>query len=162
MTLKCHYDTYVLSVEIRIMRYAILVTAALLLARGAAFAQQPCTNHMLNDDYGVQISGSRPSAPGPLAAAEPVVGIAMGHFDGQGGYTQVGSTHGAVSGVTSGTPGTGSYVVNPDCTGVITFQNAGQPFPIQVAIVVVDHGDEVKGATMAPSGIMVTAIWRKK
>ena len=144
------------------MRYAILVTAALVLAAGTARAQPPCTNHLLNDDYGVQISGSRPSAPGPLAATELVVGTAMGHFDGRGGYTQVGSTHGAVSGVTSGTPGTGTYVVNPDCTGVITFQNAGQPFPIEVAIVVVGQGDEVKGATTSPAGIMVTAVWRKR
>jgi hypothetical protein len=141
---------------------AILVTVALFTVGGTAFAQQPCNNHLLNDDYGVQISGTRPSIPGPLAPAEQVVGVAMGHFDGRGGYTQLGSTHGSISGVTSGTPGTGSYVVNSDCTGVITFQNAGQPFAIQVAIVVVGQGDEVKGATMDPSGIMVAAVWRKK
>ena len=111
---------------------------------------------------GVQISGTRPSLPGPLAPTEQVVGVAMGRFDGHGGYTQVGSTHGSSSGVTSGTPATGSYVVNADCTGVVTFQNAGQPFAIQVAIVVVGQGEEVKGATTDPPGVMVTAVWRKK
>ena len=144
------------------MRHAILVTAALLIGGGTALAQSPCNNHLLNDDYGVQISGTRPAMPGPLAPTEQVVGVAMGHFDGRGGYTQVGSTHGSSSGVTNGTPATGSYAVNADCTGVVTFQNAGQPFAIQVAIVVVGQGDEVKGATTDPPGIMVTAVWRKK
>lgn len=143
------------------MRHAILVTVAVLIGAGTALAQ-PCNAHLLNDDYGVQISGSRPAMPGPLAPAEQVVGVAMGHFDGRGGYTQVGSTHGAVSGVTTATPATGTYVVNADCTGVITFQNAGQPFSIQVAIVVVGQGDQVMGATMDPSGILVTAVWHKR
>jgi hypothetical protein len=136
--------------------------AALLWAHPALAQGEVCSAHLLNDDYGVQISGSRPAAPGPLAPTELVVGVAMGHFDGRGGYTQVGTTHGAASGVTTDVPATGSYVVNPDCTGTITFQNAGQPFAIEVAIVVVGRGDEVKGATTSPAGIIVSADWRKR
>ena len=145
------------------MRHAILITAAVLLGSGTAFAQrQSCDNHILSHTYGVQISGSRPSAPGPLAPTEPVVGVGLAHFDGRGGYTQTGWTHGGISGVASAASATGTYNVNPDCSGTVTFQYAGQPFAIHVAIVVVGDGDEVKGATMEPAGILVTANWRQR
>jgi hypothetical protein len=43
------------------------------------------------------------------------------------------------------TPGTGTYTVNPDCTGKATISIPSSPFPpFVVYFVVVDHGREIR------------------
>jgi hypothetical protein len=143
------------------MRFVIVTTIGLLLGAAGAVQAQPCNTHLLNDDYGFIITGMRPSAPTPMAPLEQVVGVALTHFDGSGNLTQVDNVHGSLSGTVPDRPGTGSYTVNPDCTGTMTLQNAGAP-NLQLRIVVVNHGTEVDAAVIAPAAVMVTSIGTQK
>ena len=105
-------------------RSALLLTA--LLAPAAVLAQSAdndgCTNATLRGDYAFRVSGYLlPSGAAPVARD----GIAMAHFDGEGGLTQVDfvmSGGSPLSGPTDPLTGFhigehGSYTVNPDCTG---------------------------------------------
>src|SRR3954452_22164244 len=54
-----------------------------------------CSDATLRGAYGFTISGTRPSGP-PPAPIEQFVGLAITHFDGNGGLTQsAGSSHGS-------------------------------------------------------------------
>src|ERR1700745_2220236 len=84
---------------------------------------QGCSAASLMGNYGFQISGS---IPGTLAIA----GIARVVFDGQGHFTQIGDSQINVIGhapvVSLDQPGSGTYTVNPDCTGTETLNVGGQ------------------------------------
>src|SRR5688572_3457893 len=104
------------------MRNPMLMLAAVLAVPGVALAGgPPCDARLLDGEYGLQIAGTRMLAPG--APAEQVIGVGVARFDGAGGYSLVGTTHGSVSGVVEDIPGAGTYSVNPDCTGEVVFQN---------------------------------------
>jgi hypothetical protein len=86
---------------------------------GAARAQDNdgCSNATLKGDYALAVTGWTLS-PGPLWVPNFVVGI--GRFDGNGKYTQVDYPADGLrtSNLTDFRMGqTGSYTVNPDCTG---------------------------------------------
>ena len=84
---------------------------------------------------------------------EQFVALALGTFDGHGSFTQVDNSHG-LSGTGVDRPGSGTYTVNPDCTGSLTLWNEGLPFPIQTRIVVFDKGAETRGIVMSPAVIV--------
>ena len=68
----------------------------------------------------------------------------MAHFDGEGGLTEV--DHVVLNGVPpeeEWRPSSGTYSVNPDCTGSAVI-NTGNP-PIPLHFVVVNHGKEIRG-----------------
>lgn len=131
----------------------------LLLAATSLWAQDFCSNETLRGDYGFTVSGMRPSAPGgPL---ETIIGVALTTFDGHGNLTQTDNIHGSLSGFpTPDRPGTGTYSVNADCTGTMTLTNSGAP-QLTLHIVVVDDGNEVRTAVVAPLAVMVTSNGRR-
>lgn len=105
----------------------IAVAAGALFVPAATFAQSNdndgCSNETLKGDYGFRISGNILNAAGaPVVNRE---GVAMTHFDGRGGLTQVDfvMTNGVPQpGPTDPVTGFhidewGSYTVNADCTG---------------------------------------------
>ena len=109
-----------------------------------ALAQSPesrhgCSNHTLRGSYAFAIDGTI------IAGANRLLlrGLAMTEFDGEGNLTQVDFT--TVNGA-SGTdwrPGTGSYEVNPDCTGTMqVVQSDGSP-TLNLKLVVADRGRTV-------------------
>jgi hypothetical protein len=127
----------------------VFLAASAAWARGAAF--HACTNETLEGDYGFTVSGTRPSAPGPFAPVETVVGVAMTHFDGDGGLTQTDNIHGSLTGFPApDRKGTGTYTVNSDCTGTMTLSSPGSP-TLTLRIVVVDDGNEVRTAVVDPT-----------
>jgi hypothetical protein len=93
----------------------VLVFSPLIPGPRNAFAQGACSNRTLQGDYGIIIEGG---FPGPTALR----GVGMAHYDGAGHFTQV--DHVVVNGTPPGPPqfhpGSGTYTVNPDCTGVTT------------------------------------------
>jgi hypothetical protein len=105
----------------RIILVAIFFALALPSASGA---RDNCTDASLKGDYGFTIAGQGLNATGTESA---VNGVALTHFDGAGKLTQADFV------VTDGKPGpgdgnsttgfhfqtgeTGTYTVNPDCTG---------------------------------------------
>ena len=105
----------------------------------SAMAEQEgrCSNRTLFGNHGSQIDGTI------LGANLPIHGLAMAHFDGKGNLTQV--DHIVVNGIpptTEWSSGTGTYTVNPDCTGSVINSSSGQG-PINLHFVVVKHGTEI-------------------
>jgi hypothetical protein len=130
------------------------VTAFALL--GASRAQAgTCSNGSLRGNYGSTITGQLGQAPGPLI---PLEGLALSHFDGKGHLKQVDFT--VINGVPSGSDfseegdETGTYTVNPDCTGTATI-NFPDGRQLDLKLVVVKGGSEVYvvvSALTAPDG----------
>jgi hypothetical protein len=134
-------------------------------AEGARQGRE-CSDHTLKGDFGLMASGVRRVPFGPHAGqVEMIVGTAMRTYDGSGGFTEVGGDlHGQLSGVTPD-PGqiTGTYTVNPDCTGtsILSIPNPAVP-PIISTFVIVDNGKQVKEAVMQPTPNVVTVLLDRK
>ena len=104
----------------------VLTTLILFLGLTAAClaANNGCSNATLKGDYGFTIQGYQPN---PDGSTSPVKGVAITHFDGAGKLTQrdfvvtagvpEAGTGNAQTGFQFSTGETGSYTLNPDCTG---------------------------------------------
>jgi hypothetical protein len=108
-----------------------------------------CSNRTLRGDYGFVIEALLLAGPsGPVSGA--LRGIAMTHFDGNGNLTQV--DHVLINGVAPPVewrPATGTYKVNPDCTGTAEITNSGRP-PMSLHFVVVRNGREIHTVVEGP------------
>ncbi len=97
-----------------------------------------CSNRTIAGDYGVQIEGT---ILGPNLTLRTLV---MEHFDGVGNLTEV--DHVVLDGqppAEEWRPTTGSYTVNPNCTGSVSIDvGAGNP-PLNYHFVVVDSGRQI-------------------
>jgi len=106
------------------MNKTILIFAALLMSTGAfaddkdkdkAFAKDKvCDNGTLTGQYTYEVSGvnSFPLPEGLVTRSTHVVGQVFFDGEGQADFTGFGSAAGQVADKT----GTGTYIVNPDCT----------------------------------------------
>jgi hypothetical protein len=97
-----------------------------------------CSNRTLFGNYGSQIEGTI------LGPNLPLRGLFMAHYDGEGNLTLV--DHIVINGVPplpaeEWRPGSGTYAVNPDCTGSAVINTANPPIPLH--FVVVNHGREI-------------------
>jgi hypothetical protein len=99
-----------------------------------------CSNRTLAGDYGVQIEGT---ILGPNLTLRTLV---METFDGAGNFTSV--DHVVLGGQPPAPseewrPGTGTYSVNPDCTGSVSVDvGPGNP-PLTYHFIVVDKGRQI-------------------
>ena len=118
-----------------------------------------CSNATLRGDHGLASSGIRGAGPGVM---ETFVATAMRTYDGKGGFTSIGNSHGQATGVSRNVPVTGTYEVNANCTGIATVNIPGQPEPLVSSFVIVDRGREVKEVTLTPPSAIGTAILRRK
>src|SRR5687767_13926955 len=71
-----------------------------------------CSVSTLNGDYGLIVTGTRTLG----SVTENFVTISLVKFDGKGGFTAEGVSHGGTTGVRKG-PASGTYIVNANCTG---------------------------------------------
>ena len=115
----------------------VLVLGAPVMAQSATGGpgSGPCSNHKLFGDYGAHIEGTI------LGPNLPLRTVTMIHFDGAGSLTSV--DHVVLNGVPPAQewrPNSGTYTVNPDCTGSAVFNG-----PIVVHFVVVKSGKEFHG-----------------
>jgi hypothetical protein len=94
-----------------------------------------CSLKTLNRSYGVKVDGWYGSAAPFLPGS--VVGAIT--FDGNGKYTQTVTIAAVLYGVVRGVTMSGTYTVNPDCTGTMTSDNDRFHFDL----VIVSNGDEV-------------------
>jgi len=110
---------------------------------------RPCSNKTLSGDYGAQIEGTEyiPNDPNPPIKVD-LRTVSMGHYDGAGNVTFRDHV------VVDGNPpeeewreASGTYSVNPDCTGSFSVDTAPGFPPIVVYFVVVKHGKEIRGVT---------------
>jgi hypothetical protein len=110
---------------------------ALFLATSSAVTARPkeCSNLTIKGTYAFTVHGQILT----LNAALIVNGIAKTTFDGTGNLTQVDAVevNGNIAEVWR--PGTGTYTLNPDCTGTMTISNRDQA-PLHLAILVSHSG----------------------
>jgi len=107
-----------------------------------------CSNATLKGDYAFTVSGTRPSGPG--APLEQFVGWTITTFDGDGGGTQIGASHGSINGDSDDDSGTLTYSLNPDCSGTATLQLSNNRPLIRLWIVVMDDAKEPRAVSRAP------------
>jgi hypothetical protein len=128
-----------------------LLSATLMLASACLNAQEggrTCNTDTLRGDYAFTVSGTRPTGPsGPL---EQFLGWALVTFDGDGGGTQIGASHGSINGDSIDDSGTLTYSLNPDCTGTATLQLSNNRPLLSLWMVVMDDAKEVRFVVRAP------------
>ena len=116
-----------------------------------------CGTHTLQGAYGLVGTGTRGLGPG---VTEQFVTISMVTYGGDGTFTAEGVSHGQITGV-KGSPATGTYFVNADCTGGQTTNIPGVP-PLEDNFVIVDNGRELRTVVVSPLTTIATANLRKK
>ena len=107
---------------------------------------QPCSNRTLKGDYGFTIEGilGIPGTQLPPGLGLTIRGVAMAHYDGRGNFTQVDHVVvGFEPASEDWTPGSGTYTVNPDCTGTAVLNSAENPAPLTLHFLIVKDGKEI-------------------
>jgi hypothetical protein len=118
-------------------------SSAMAQSAAAESFDRDCSNRTLRGDYGYAAEGVLLNTPGlPPEAQFRSVGLT--HFNGKGKLTWV--EHTVVNGIPlegSWTAATGTYSVNPDCTGTAVINTPNSPVPLNLFLVVVRQGTEI-------------------
>jgi hypothetical protein len=138
--------------------FAIAVAAALALgiAPTAKAQNKGCSNTTLLGTFAYTSTGTITSPPD---LAGPIAEVGTETFDGNGGTaaTATLSSNGTILQLVI----TGTYIVNPDCTGTMTLQVVS-PFQttVDVFFVIDNAGDEFQGME-TNSGFVITRVARR-
>ncbi len=105
----------------------------------AAEEEKGCSLATLNGSYGFAGDGFITSGPVPasISAFTPVATVGVDTFDGAGHLS--GSITVSFGGAIFSSPLSGTYTVNPDCTGSATVTETNSGFVIHLSFVIVDH-----------------------
>ncbi len=141
----------------------LVIAAALSTGFGNAVAHSgsskwECSNRTIKGTYGGHVEGTRPIPGG--TGMEAFIGVVIRTYDGAGNFTQFDNIKGATSGIAPDRPGSGTYQVNPDCTGTTLFQ-PGPGVVIEEKTVIVDYGHEVHSITVRPQLLMATGAAKR-
>jgi hypothetical protein len=117
-----------------------------------------CSVATLKGAYGIQMQGTRPVGPG--GPVESLTGVVVRVYDGQGQFTQVDNVKGSITGIVPDRPGSGTYEVNADCSGVTHFE-PGPGISIEERLVIVDGGNQVFSIVSSPLPLMVSSVQKK-
>jgi hypothetical protein len=119
----------------------VLASATLACAQsnssGASPVHKVCSNQTLFGDYGTKLEGTI------LGPNLPLRTLILAHFDGEGNIAEV--DHVVLNGMPpeeEWRPSSGTYTVNPDCTGSAVITIPGNP-PINYHFIVVKNGKEI-------------------
>ena len=134
-------------------RISLLLLALALAASSSLTAHAGvCSNSTIQGTYAFTIHGQVFLPDGSTLLID---GLAKTTFDGNGNLTQLDAI--AVNGNVA--PGwasnTGTYSVNPDCTGTFTVTNGNQP-PVHLQMIVAQSGNTIHDMVIDP-GIATTA-----
>jgi hypothetical protein len=127
----------------------------------SASAQLPyCSDRSLNGSYGYTVVGNVTAAFGPLVVG-PFAAVGRLVFDGQGHVKTV-RTLSDNGGVLTNDSGSGTYLVNSDCTGSFNI-SVGPPNNITVLTLnlVIDDTDQIR-AIVTNQGTVLTLEGRKQ
>jgi hypothetical protein len=127
-------------------RFMMAVTAfvlALTAAPAAKAADLGCSNAILRGTYSDQDTGV-------IVGLGPFAGVNVDTFDGKGHMTISGIS--SVNGQVSPGVETGTYTVNPDCTGTYTVEGGG--LTIDAFFVIDDDGNELKIVITDPGNVI--------
>jgi hypothetical protein len=146
----------------RLFRFTLPVLCAALGSVGVCSAQSNsyfCNNSLILGVYGFTLEGTKLGGLGPTG---PQVGVAMTQFKADGTLSQIDAV--VIGGVEvsdfTHPVATGTYSVNPNCTGTFTIDfTDGRP-SVTTYFVVVDNGNEidtvVKGVPPGMPGVIAT------
>jgi hypothetical protein len=109
-----------------------------------------CTNETLKGTFVHTASGFETSPP---AIAGPLVGVGTDTFDGKGGVTTTATL--SINGNIVPLTATGTYKVNPDCTGTYTLPGTTLFF------VIADSGNEIQAICIDP-GVVLAHVFRRQ
>ena len=129
---------------------AAAIALALTVAPTARAGEKGCSNATLKGTFAHTASGFEIAPP---AIAGPVAGVGTDTFDGNGGATATAivSLNGNIVPLT----GTGTYKVNPDCTGTYTLPGTTLFF------VIADSGNEIHAVCIDP-GVVLNHTFRRQ
>ncbi len=131
---------------------------------GSAIAQEDkgfhCTEGSIRGTYGIQMQGTNPVPPALGGGIQTVIGVVVRTYDGAGSFTQLDNIKGSVTGIVPDRPGSGTYQVNADCTGITLFQ-PGPGITIEERMVIVDHGNEIRTIVSSPQTTMVSTVQKR-
>ena len=133
---------------------AAVTALALGIAPTAKADDKGCSNSTLKGTFAHRASGFVTAPPG---MAGPLAGVGTDTFDGNGGVksTATISLNGNIVPLT----GTGTYHVNPDCTGTYTIEGPGGT--TRLVFVIVDSWNEIQAICIDP-GVVLTHIFRRQ
>jgi hypothetical protein len=127
-----------------------VVALAVTAAPAAKAADRACSNATLSGNYSDQDTGT-------IVGVGPFAGVNVDTFDGNGNLTISGisSLNGSVG------PGveTGTYQVNPDCTGTYTVSGGGITVD---AFFVIDHDGNELQIVITDPGTVINCVARKQ
>ena len=128
---------------------AAVTAVAIAIAPTAKADDKGCTNASLKGTFSHIGTGS--------TMAGPLVGVGTDTFDGNGGATSTAtlSVNGNIVTITA----TGTYKVNPDCTGTYTFGSQGKT--TRLFFVIDDGGNEIQALCTDP-GVVLHHIFRRQ
>jgi hypothetical protein len=128
----------------------------MILAGGLTAQEEPaCTERTIRGSYGFTFIGARPASPAPGAPIVEGRGVGIRTFDGQGNFTSVVSVKGVNTPALLDQTDSGTYKMNPDCTGTAYVFVPGMPGPAgEFRFVVVDNGRQIFFTLVSPIGPM--------
>jgi hypothetical protein len=129
---------------------AVVTALALGIAPAAKAQNRGCSNLTLKGTYADKDTGF-------ITGAGQFAGVNIETFDGNGGLT--GSGFSSVNGAISSGTYSGTYTVNPDCTGTYTVEFSGIP-PIHAFFVLDEGGNELQ-VLITDSGNTITCVAKK-
>jgi len=108
-----------------------------------------CTDATLTGGYGLKFSGffTRGTTPAAIGNFTPVAGGGLMTFDGRGGLTDFGTV--SIGGQIVQLNVSGTYTVNPDCTGTLTTPAA------HLSFVIVRNGREIMAVNTDPGNVVM-------
>jgi hypothetical protein len=135
---------------VKTLAIAAITVLALGIAPLARADNKGCTNETLKGTFVHTASGFETAPP---AIAGPLVGVGTDTFDGKGGVTTTAtiSLNGNIVPLTA----TGTYKVNPDCTGTYTLPGTTLFF------VIADSGNEIQAICIDP-GVVLAHTFRRQ
>ncbi len=134
------------TLRISLRAMPIIVICALTIITGpsarADSDEGACSNRTLRGDYGFAIEGV-------ILPAAPIRGVHITHFDGHGSLRQLDWVLVAGAPISDGSPVSGTYNINADCSGTINLIASDGGF-VNLRIVVVKAGKEVHTVVWPP------------
>jgi hypothetical protein len=139
---------------VRTFTTAAIATLVFAIAPAANATDKGCSNASIEGTYSFEATGSAIEPPNVFL----VDVLFQQTFDGKGGLTATGvqSHNGNILQVTQ----TGTYTVNPDCTGTYTAQLSPVGITVNFFFVIADRGDELK-AISTDAGTVLAGTARK-
>jgi hypothetical protein len=135
--------------------FAIAVLTAGALAPMATAQDKGCTNASLQGTYAYTSTGTI-TAPPDIAG--PIAEVGSQYFDGKGNTTATATI--SASGQIQALTITGTYTVNPDCTGTASLQVSPFDITVDVLFVVDDSGNGFQ-AMETDAGLVITRFGRR-